>query len=362
MPILPLYAQTLTAGHPESWHRVTSPGGYETWHFTAIDEAHNLYLTASLSWGSPFLPIYLRRYERYRRKPTRNKPPVPKDHCCASFALYQLDPEGGPPAATRFDLCASTDEFGISKEQSGVHVGANRLTVDAQGKLHLALRGTPWAFTGAGPALLREQTVAVNLVFEPVIPGTSREIELLEGQEPVHRWAVSQPLCRVAGEITIFNAGQARTIALDGRGAHDHAWGVRPLSWDFNLGLRGVILSEHRAVLLRWESPRDVRTRTAGRVVSANGTGTPDVEFATQPDEWTRSGAVRIKLPARLSFGDAVRIEHPRVLGGTLAQATAVYEARLGDQASVALVEVTDWARLRSGLWGRIIGLGIASG
>jgi len=358
MATLPMYAQALAAGEPAAWHQVNSPGGYEAWQFVARDEAKDIWIIASLSWGSCFLPSYLRKYEHYRRWPTRVRPPVGKDHCCASFAMYEA---GG--AVTRLDACVSGDQFGVSKAEPGVHVGANRMSVDREGNLHVALRGTPWEMTGAaGPALVRERTVTANLAFEPaaVNAGIQREMELTGEAGPVHRWMVSRPVCRVTGEMRVFEGAESRAVEVDGRGYHDRAWGLRPLAWDFDCGLRAFVLGENRAVVMRWQSGRRSGTPFA-RVVTLDGSGRSDVEeVGASVSAWKRAGGGGVRYPMSVCFGDAPSFENPRVLATTLASVTAVYEMKVADETSTALCELVDWRRLRSEAWGRLIELGVA--
>ena len=352
MPTLPLYQPTHVAGEPEAWHGVMAPGGYEAWQFIAGDEANDVWVMASLSWGSMSLPSYLRRYERYRRWPTRVKPPAGKDSCCASFAMYERD------RTTRFDLCVNGSEFSAGKG-AGVRVGANRLTVEADGRLHLHLRGVPWELTGAGPALLRDQTVSANLVFEPSFGGMSREMELMGGVEaPVHRWTVSRPLCRVSGEVSIFNQ-RPRAVTLSGRGCHDHAWGVRPMAWDFARSIRGAMLGEARAVIFRWDQPRAPGGCDVAHMVSANQTQWNHAQLAASNGQWARGKAMRLRYPRAMQFGKALHIENPKVLGTTLASVTAIYTGHFGDQTGPAVCELVNWNKLRSGVWGRLIELGV---
>ena len=68
MPVLPLFQ---TPAHPDAWHRVTAPGGYEWWYFDGEDHSGRFQFVATWFQGFPLHPDYLRRYHRYRRAPTR---------------------------------------------------------------------------------------------------------------------------------------------------------------------------------------------------------------------------------------------------------------------------------------------------
>jgi len=345
MPTLPLYAMTLTAGDPESWHRVMAPGGYETWEFTAIDESQDMWLIATLSWGSNFLPEYLRQYQRYRRHPTRFSPPRAKQFCCASFALYMNGNQ-----LTRFETRVNGDEFSVAKGPAGVHVGANRLTLDEQGKLHLHLRGTPWRSSWLGPVIEREKTVSANMIFEPVLAGASKELELLAGNGPVHRWTASRPLCRVKGQVSVFGTTEVgpQVIPLSGRGCHEHSWGVRPLSWDFSRGLRAVLLGEDRAIALRWHEPRRNFPPRA-QLFGADSTGISDLEVNASMGKWA-GGA----YPTSIRFEDVLQLDHPQIAGRSLFDVRLKYATTWKGQPGVALCEIVNWRKLRSPVTGRI--------
>jgi hypothetical protein len=328
-----------------------APGGYEVWNFVAGDASSDTWVMAAISWGTTFWPEYLRRYERYRASPTRVRPPVAKEFCCASLAVYV-----GGREATRFDVRVNGDEFGVSKGESGVHVGANRLTVDGEGKLHLHLRGRPMRKSWYRP--MHEQTVSATLTFEPLAAGVTAEAELADGAGPLHRWTVSRPLCKVNGEVSIYEVEKPRVIGVKGLGAHDHAWGVRPLSWDFQCGFRGVVLADDRAIALRWQENRRGKKRRRAIVVGADAGGAKDVEMEADIQGWKRLGLWGLKYPMAVRFGDVLRLENPRVLGASLFDMRVAYEAKSRGPVGVAICEVVNWARLRSALMGRAVAIG----
>jgi hypothetical protein len=348
MPTLPLYAQTLTAGEPESWHRVNSPGGYEVWHFVAGDQERDLWAVASLSWGSTFLPRYLRRYERYRRSPTRAAPPVPKEHCCASFALYQSGAQ-----VARFDIPVNGDEFNVSREQAGVSVGANRLSLDPDGRLHLNLRGIPWRNAWYGPVVMRDRTISAKLVFEPVVSAPLREIELLNGETPIHRWAISRPVCNVKGEISIFEgaAGQPLVINLEGRGCHDHAWGIRPLAWDFDSGFSGYVLDEGRTFWFDHLLKRGSKVAVT-RIIGVDAGGARDEQVQGTISSWDRQGIIG-RYPREIQFGQLLTLDTPKVLMASLFDIRLTYTAHWADRSARAFCRIVNWKRLRSPWLGR---------
>ncbi|HEX8522177.1 MAG TPA: hypothetical protein VF669_07965 [Tepidisphaeraceae bacterium] len=357
MPTLPLYAQTLTAGEPESWHRINAPGGYETWQFYAAGE-NDLWAGASLSWGSTFLPGYLRRYERYRRRPTRYAPPVPKEHCSASFAVFQ----GGRQLA-RFDTPVNGDAFNISRGHTGVSVGANRMTVDEKGRLHLNLRGTPWRERWRAPMLMHDRTVSAQLVFEPVAAPMPRELDWLGAETPVHRYALSRPLCKVSGDIAIFegSASPPKVVQLRGRGCHEHTWGTRPMSWDFGYEMKGHVFDEGRTFAFELLRHRREK-KTVARIVGVDVSGARDVEVEPRVSGWARVGTAGLRFPRTIELGELLALEEPRVLAASLFDAHVIYEARWADRKATAVCRCISFGRLRNGVVANAFGLAVGRG
>src|SRR5687767_5497676 len=86
MPAIPLYTDP---SYPDASHAVRAPGGYEWWTFDAEDAAGDTQLFVTLVEGHETDPGYLRAYARFRRRPTRVPPPVPRGYAFACFALYR---------------------------------------------------------------------------------------------------------------------------------------------------------------------------------------------------------------------------------------------------------------------------------
>ena len=85
MPAIPLYETPL---HPHAWHRVAAPGGYEAWSFIAEDR-DGVRIEISLFDGDSFNDGYQTAYKRYRRRPTRVAPPVPRDFPAIRIEVFQ---------------------------------------------------------------------------------------------------------------------------------------------------------------------------------------------------------------------------------------------------------------------------------
>ena len=160
MPTLPLYDAT---AHPDAWHRVIAPGGYELWHFEAEDAESGVHLTVDLVEGDQLSRDYMRAYRRYRRRPTRVAPPLPADYPCVRVSmseggrtLWKLDlPQ--PPGA----LQASTTAPGVALGPCvlrGTEDGGIRFTMEIPG-----LRGGPRTSFG-------------DLTFRPSETGSGYEV------------------------------------------------------------------------------------------------------------------------------------------------------------------------------------------
>jgi hypothetical protein len=321
MPTLPLYATTPIAG-PEDWHRVESPGGYEVWRFVAGDRARDLWLIASLSWGSTTDRDYLRQYARYRRRPTRHAPPVPSQNCSATLALY----ESGK-LILQFDT--PFDGFRASAGQIGA--SADHMTVDPAGQLHLHLAG---------------RMAAVNLSFHPLPAPSLPEIDLLDSESPTHRWSLSRPVCNVTGEIAIAHepASEPLVFKINARGCHDHIWGTRPLAWDFRSGLFGWVLTPERTFAFAHLVPRGARLPITRLIATDSAT---DDHLAAQAAivRPARPRFIARGFPRQIRFNDRLILENLRPLSaGSVLH--LIYDVRWPGGEGVAICRLIDWPRL----------------
>jgi hypothetical protein len=133
MPTLPLYD---TTAHPDGWHHVVAPGGFERWQLEAEDLAHGIRLTVELVEGDQGSRAYRRAYRRYRRRPTRVPPPLPSDYPCVRVnvsengrTLWDLDAPQRPGA-----LQASTNVPGVALGPCELRVGDDgtiRLSIES---------------------------------------------------------------------------------------------------------------------------------------------------------------------------------------------------------------------------------------
>src|SRR4051794_18897179 len=126
MPTLPLY---ISPSHPNAWHRVNAPGGYERWHFDAEDAASDARIIIGVYDGVTFDPQYMRRYAAYRRRPTGNAPPTAREYPGVYVALSR----GGKTVLERM-LRFPAGTFAGSVEKPNVSIGGNHVTHDEAGE------------------------------------------------------------------------------------------------------------------------------------------------------------------------------------------------------------------------------------
>ncbi|MGH7175868.1 MAG: hypothetical protein ACREJC_00680, partial [Tepidisphaeraceae bacterium] len=219
MPIIPLYS---TTSHPDAWHQVRAPGGYEWWYFDAEDVERDRQVVAILFDGFVFHPGYLRRHFRFRRFPTKFAPAAPSEFVCAYFVVYHAG-----RIEHQFMTQYPVARFRASMTSPDVEVGPNRF-LGSGNALHLELSGTPWELTWRGPRLLESAALSGDFAFTPTTNASPAKLEFfsqsLSGAE--HHWVIANPVCDVAGTIRITGSDP---IAFRGRGYHDHNYGTGPI-------------------------------------------------------------------------------------------------------------------------------------
>ena len=194
MPTIPLYD---TPSNPDAWHRVRAPGAYEWWRFEAATLDHAARVIIDWFDGNPFDADYRRAYARYRRRPTRVAPPVPRDYPAVRVRVLEhsrpvLSVEApSPPGA----LAASADGLEI-------RIGARSMRSDG-GVLRLSLE-------------------VGELTFRPLEPHPPDVRETVGDVRPaIHYRVVTSPSYEVAGTLM----GRA----FNGRGTYVHYFGTGPM-------------------------------------------------------------------------------------------------------------------------------------
>src|SRR4051794_36133651 len=203
MPTIPLYSH---AAHPDAWHRVTAPGGYEWWHFEARSVADDWVITARFSHGLPFDRAYVRQYLRYRRHPTRVSPPVPGDFIEASVRIVR---NGLVKCA--FATRLASPDFSASDHGSAVRLGSN------------TWNGSLLSLSGADRA---GRALSARLSFLPRAGGAIGEREFMpQSFVGEHRWIVADGLCDVEGQLSVDGV-ETHGIDFHGVGYRDHHFGT----------------------------------------------------------------------------------------------------------------------------------------
>ncbi len=336
MPTLPLYDSDAL---PEAWHRVISPGGYEWWHFYAHDERADVRVIIDFFQGDPFDPEYVRRYLRYRKRPTRRPPPQPHDYPCVCCAVY----EGARLTASwtrRFPahaFCAS--------DRLEVRIGDNYFRREGDCLVvHVSDGSAKKVFSG-------------GISFAPTVRPAAHEAAFLSDAlgGSLHRWTIADGVCEVTGEIR----AAGRTLMLQGRGHHDSRYGTAPLGMGLSSWMHGKIF--HAGTVLSFCVARSADESAApeAHLFRTDAEGTRELHGEARVG-WNRSGGPASAVDS-LSFGNDLELSNPRMLERCGASTRLLYDASSGGKKCTALVQVIQTARLAHPLSRRWIGRSIWS-
>ncbi|HYO10446.1 MAG TPA: hypothetical protein VER17_15865 [Tepidisphaeraceae bacterium] len=240
MPTLPLLT---TPQHPDGWHQVTAPGGWESWRFDvesarpAGGERGHVRVVVALHQGDPLDRRYLWRYAAYRARPTKVRPPLPAEHPAVTVALFEDDRLTARlaerVAPQDFSAAAAAANDAAEGGSHRVRVGASHLELNTQtGTRHLRAR----VQGGGGRRGAGGRTIALDLIFRPLFRRT-HVVRL----GPHHQWILADPLSAVEGEVQLLQdatvapasggGANVRVVQINnGRGYYDHHVGARPLA------------------------------------------------------------------------------------------------------------------------------------
>ncbi len=352
MPTIPMLTPTAV---PDAWHAVTAPGGYEWWYFDAEDG--DVRVVAILFEGFVFHPGYLRAYDRYRRRPTRVRPPVPGDYPCAYFVVYRAD-------AIVAQFMSQVPTFSAAADRVDVTAGPNRLTADPDGTLRLSLRGTPWVLTGRGPQTLIGQTLSAELAFRPRLrhPPMERTFFDRSWSGADHRWVLANPLCDVAGEVALTGRPDPVRLTLAGRGYHDHNYGTGPIGPGLRRWMWGRVISAQgdHVVVFHLAQPRDAGHPDELHVVEADAFGLREVAVGSAAVDWSRLTGTGLRYPAAVRAGP-LELRQPTVVDASPFYLRVAYAATVRGVSARAFCEVAYPHRLRWPVLGRMIEMSISS-
>lgn len=322
MPTLPLVTHPAPA-NVDAPRGVIAPGGYEWWYFEAHDPVADVRVTAIMFDGNPFHPGYLRRYAWYRRFPTRVAPPLPREFPGVFLRVYEKG---------LVVQCAMRQyELGACRaNETGVTVGEDGFTRAADGAMRLTIHK------------------AIDLTFRPkeATDLTSSEPRLhtmaagFSVREP-HGWVVSNPLCIASGDVTVRD----RPVRFDGFGYQDHNFGAEPVHlaakrWFWSCAWIGD--RAHVAV-------EAVPVRGRSRGVHLLGVDVPGSAA------WYGRTSLRIPYPTVIDFGDALRLDEPRVVESLPIMAQLCYRARVGGVITTAVAHVVEPGRANLPVVSRVV-------
>lgn len=319
MPTLPLMNSPST--HPNAWRRLTAPGGYEAWHFSATSDDGSMHLVAALHAGWALDRSYLRRYWGYRHWPTRVTPPLPQDYPAVTFALYQ---RGRRPVVMVAQ--AGREEFSADDAGTTVRVNASHAQRGAQDVFNLHVRGA----TEDG------RTLTARFTFRPHVRADVQVILTTGSEAGEQGWVIADPLCDVNGEISIFDeaGGPPRVTSFAGEGCHDHVYGTRPMGDAGKQWLSGRVLREESALLFReaGDKPAQVCEARPGEAVT--------LREATLTIEGVSRTSRGIGYPSGIVIPDVAELAEPTVIDSTWSRVVLEYQATVGNDRAIALVEV----------------------
>jgi carotenoid 1,2-hydratase len=350
MPTLPLYT---SPSHPDAWHNVTAPGGYEWWYFDAEDVANDRQIVAILLDGFIFHPKYLRDYAWYRWFPTHIAPPLPRWFRCAYFVVYERG-----RILSQFMRQYPSSEFEAQTDRPGVVLGSNQFHLDADSRLRLRLRGTPWKLTWQGPQHLTSQMLAAEFAFTPkfVHPPMERIFLSRQMTGAEHHWVIANPLCDVSGVIEIFDAstGRPKVIDFSGRGYHDHNYGTGPIGPGLARWTWGRVFSDDSVTVFHHAEPRNRELQAETHVVTADASGVRET-IASVDIQWRRK-VLGLPYPEQIRIGDRFNLVDPRIVD------RAPFYHRLTHRTNRSHTSFTEVAyphRLRWPVLGRMIEMSI---
>jgi hypothetical protein len=299
----------------DGWHGIAAPGGYEAWHFYAEDLTQHIRVVFSFHHGLALHPDYVRRFDAYRRRPTRNRPPLPRQYPCVHWAIYEDENKNKnkKPAAS------STTQFppgSFHADGTSLTLGPNRL-IFSQDKITAHISRIKGSFSA-------------ELLFHPILQGSSVE-SVLAG----HFWLAARPLCQVRGEIQLGT----RTIALNGLGQQTQYYGTAPLARAANRWMRGAILFPRAAVT--FQSADDLAT-----VIMADEAGMRTIENFPFTVNSTRHALGMPPYPSAIDFGSWLILRNGRVVDSSPAQVRLLFDAYVDGEQSTAWVEIAYPKRL----------------
>ncbi len=352
MPTLPLFDPT---AHPDGWHNVLSPGGYEWWYFDAEDLATDTQIVAILMHGFIFHPGYLRAYRRFMRRPTRHSPPTAGDFPCVYACVYR-DGKIWKQFFTQY----RREDSSAAEDRADVTIGPNRLWVDEFGSYQLEMEGSPWHLTARGPITEADQRMRVRLSFSPSHRHEPVERRFLsrEMTGADHHWTIASASCAVSAQIAIHREHSGPdSFTLAGPGYHDHNFGTAPIGAGLHRWIWGRAMFGERVLTFHHAEPKSSARAAETHLVEVAGNRARDIAVERVESDWSLASrpAMMLRYPRVLNFGDELRLTNPRVIDPSPFYLRLQFDALSRGESSRAFCEIAYPHRLRWPILGRMI-------
>jgi carotenoid 1,2-hydratase len=338
------------AEHPDAWHDVRAPGGYEWWYFDAEDTRQDVQIVGILLDGFVFHPGYLRRHFRYLRRPTRFAPAQARDFPCAYFVIYEKGKLVG-----QFMTQYPPGSLVASRSVPEVTLGPNTLGV-RDGEYRLHLEGTPWKLTGRGPQTLHGTTLSVDWSIEPISRHAPIERTFLSRKMTgaSHHWVLAGPHSRYTATVKLGE----RSWSLSGLAYHDHNYGTGPLGPGLKRWIWGRALFEGGCYTFHHAVPRDATLPTETHLLHVTPGGVTELHANDARADFD-ARALGLAHPRKLTLHPDLELSNARLVDVTPFYLRLMYRACTPRGEGTAFCEVAYPHRLRWPVLGRMIEMSI---
>jgi carotenoid 1,2-hydratase len=339
MPIISLLTPPTLA---DADHQVAAPGGYEWWRFDAEDQTGDLRMVAIFFQGFVFHPAYVRAYGKYRRRPTRNAPPLPAQFPCVYFSMYR-----GSEIVGQFISQYPAENVSIGADRIGVSLGSNQFSISEDGSLQLQLNG-----------VAESRKISATFRFMPRVAHQPVEkrffSRIWSGAD--HSWVIANPLCDVSGEVEISDSQNHKnsSFSMKGLGYHDHNYGTGPIGPGLKRWMCGRVLMEDHAAMFQYAQPRDANQPDDVYMVEADAFAMRELPVGRFNADWSVKSSKLLRYPAWVEAG-AMQLVNPKVIDSSPYHLRLVYDASVRGANGKAFCEVTYPHRLRWPILGRMI-------
>jgi hypothetical protein len=371
MDVVPMFDARAAS---DAWHHVTAPGGYEQWQCDAESLDGRLRVVAVLGAGFAFDGDYRRRYARYRRSPTKHRPPTAGEYPVAHAVLYE-DGRVVARSVARF----APEAFAAAADRLDVRVGPNRLWREADGTLRLALAGRG----AVGRAGVPPADAAGPDGADHPVPTARR------GRAPV---GAADPLCDVNGTVVVVGRrgdggrraqrprrGSGRTgrrqqtqtrdaaaaSTSSAAGITDHQYGTAPIDHRLAWRIWGRVIDigengsgDERAYVFQMARSQTPDRPDEVHLICADAGGQHGLAVTGAAD-WGRPTFRAPAYPNVINLSPHLRLYKPRVIDGAGAAGTRlVYDAAIdgGARRGIAFCEDMSQRWPRWPALGRLLG------